>query len=353
MGATMKDIARETGLGLATNSSYLNGGNVREKNRIKIEEAIEKLHFEVNEVARGLKTNRTKTIGIILPELNNIFFSEIITAAEDLLRSHGYATMICDCRSDVKREEEAAEFLLHRRVDGLIMMPTGAEKKVFERFRISIRPVVLIDRRMENGDCDCFLVDIEGAAQNAVKRLMKKGHKKIGMITGPDKVYTARERQRGYELALQESSKAQSDLKDKTDRKDTKLLADGNYTIAGGAKAMRKLYEDNPDMTAVFISNYEMTVGAMMEINDLGIKVPKQLSVIGFDNVDFARAVVPRLSIVTQPTEQIGQAAANLLLSRLEDKDETSDKTSDKTETTETIWLKTGFVEGESVADIS
>ena len=353
MGATMKDIARETGLGLATISSYLNGGNVREKNRIKIEEAIEKLHFEVNEVARGLKTNRTKTIGIILPELNNIFFSEIITAAEDLLRSHGYATMICDCRSDVKREEEAAEFLLHRRVDGLIMMPTGAEKKVFDRFRKSKRPVVLIDRRMENGDCDCILVDNEGAAQNAVKRLMKKGHKKIGMITGPDKVYTARERQRGYELALQESSKAQSDLKDKTDRKDTKLLADGNYTIAGGAKAMRKLYEYNPDMTPVFISNYEMTVGAMMEINDLGIKVPKQLSVIGFDNVDFARAVVPRLSIVTQPTEQIGQAAANLLLSRLEDKDETSDKTSDKTETTETIWLKTGFVEGESVADIS
>ena len=265
--------------------------------------------------------------------------------------------MICDCRSDVKREEEAAEFLLHRRVDGLIMMPTGAEKKVFDRFRKSGRPVVLIDRRMENGDCDCVLVDNEGAAQNAVKQLMKKGHKKIGMITGPDKVYTARERQRGYELAIQESSKArsaqQSDLKGKTDRTDTKLLADGNYTIAGGAKAMRKLYEDNPDMTAVFISNYEMTVGAMMEINDLGIKVPKQLSVIGFDNVDFARAVVPRLSIVTQPTEQIGQAAANLLLSRLEDKDETSDKTSDKTETTETIWLKTGFVEGESVADIS
>ena len=145
-------------------------------------------------------------------------------------------------------------------------------------------------------------------------------------------------------------------LKGKTDRTDTKLLADGNYTIAGGAKAMRKVYEDNPDMTAVFISNYEMTVGAMMEINDLGIKVPEQLSVIGFDNVDFARAVVPRLTIVTQPTEEIGQAAANLLLSHLEDKDETSDKTSDKieaTETAETIWLKTGFVEGESVADIS
>ena len=105
MGATIKDIAKRTGLGLATISSYLNGGNVREKNRIKIEEAIKELHFEVNEVARGLKTNRTKTIGIVIPELNNIFFAEIITEAEDILRSHGYATIICDCRSDIEREQ--------------------------------------------------------------------------------------------------------------------------------------------------------------------------------------------------------------------------------------------------------
>ena len=347
MGATMKDIARETGLGLATISSYLNGGNVREKNRIKIEEAIEKLHFEVNEVARGLKTNRTKTIGIILPELNNIFFSEIITAAEDLLRSHGYATMICDCRSDVKREEEAAEFLLHRRVDGLIMMPTGAEKKVFDRFRKSGRPVVLIDRRMENGDCDCVLVDNEGAAQNAVKRLMKKGHKKIGMITGPDNVYTARERQRGYELAIQESSKArsaqQSDLKGKTDRTDTKLLADGNYTIAGGAKAMRKLYEDNPDMTAVFVTNYEMTMGAMIEVNELGIQIPDELSVIGFDNLQFARACRPKLTIVSQPTDRIAREVARIMLEHLEKKEkETEEPFMEK--------LQTEIIEGKSVS---
>lgn len=351
MSATMKDIARETGLGLATISSYLNGGNVREKNRIKIEAAIEKLHFEVNEVARGLKTNRTKTIGIILPELNNIFFSEIITAAEDLLRSHGYATMICDCRSDAKREEEAAEFLLHRRVDGMIMMPTGAEKKVFQRFKRSGKPIVLIDRRMEKGDCDCVLVDNEGAAYNAVNVLLKKGHKKIGMITGPNGVYTARERQNGYKQAMKEAGEQPA----------AELMESGDYTIAGGAKAMRKLYETNPDMTAVFISNYEMTVGAMMEINDLGIKVPEQLSVIGFDNVDFAKAVVPKLSIVTQPTQEIGQSAAKLLLSHLEQtEDPETDQekrlegsTDSMAETTKTIWLKTGFVEGKSVADIS
>ena len=92
MAATMKDIARRTGLGLATISSYFNGGNVREKNRIKIEEAIQELHYEVNEVARGLKTNATKTIGVVIPELNNTFCAEIITGMEDVLRSHGYAT---------------------------------------------------------------------------------------------------------------------------------------------------------------------------------------------------------------------------------------------------------------------
>ena len=120
MAATMKDIARRTGLGLATISSYFNGGNVREKNRIKIEEAIQELHYEVNEVARGLKTNATKTIGVVIPELNNTFCAEIITGMEDVLRSHGYATIVCDCRTDKRLERDAVEFLSRKRVDGII-----------------------------------------------------------------------------------------------------------------------------------------------------------------------------------------------------------------------------------------
>ena len=120
MAATIKDIANRTGLGLATISSYLNGGNVREKNREKIELAIKELHFEVNEVARGLKTNRTYTIGVVIPELNNIFCTEIITGMEDILRKKGYATIVCDCRTDKELEREAVEFLYRKRVDGII-----------------------------------------------------------------------------------------------------------------------------------------------------------------------------------------------------------------------------------------
>lgn len=130
----MKDIARKTGLGLATISSYFNGGNVREKNRKKIEEAIEELHYEVNEVARGLKTNATRTVGVVIPELNNVFCAEIITEMEDILRGHGYATIVCDCRTDRMLEQEAVDFLSRKRVDGIINMPVDTEGRHLKKF---------------------------------------------------------------------------------------------------------------------------------------------------------------------------------------------------------------------------
>ena len=149
MAATMKDLAKRTGLGLATISSYFNGGNVREKNRKKIEEAIEELHYEVNEVARNLKTNATKTIGVVIPELNNTFCAEIITGMEDILRNHGYATMICDCRTDKKLEQEAVEFLCRKRVDGIINMPVDTEGGHLKAFQKTGKPIVLIDRKIQ------------------------------------------------------------------------------------------------------------------------------------------------------------------------------------------------------------
>lgn len=331
MAATIKDIAKRTGLGLATISSYLNGGNVREKNRIKIEAAIEELHFEVNEVARGLKTNKTKIIGIIIPELNNIFCAEIITEVEDLLRSHGYATMICDCRTDEKREEEAVEFLLHRRVDGLIIMPSGRNGKYLKKFTKAGKPVVLIDRKLDGIECDCVLVDNEGAARDAVGRLLRAGHRKIGMIAGPRDIYTAQERYRGFCMAMESAGIGQ----------DACMAAWGDYTIEGGAAAMKELISKNPDMTAVFVSNYEMTMGAIIEINELGIKIPGQLSFIGFDNVEFAKASIPKLSIVTQPTKEIACHVSELMLKRLEEAEALGEN--------ETVKLKTSFVEGKSV----
>ena len=314
MAATMKDIARRTGLGLATISSYFNGGNVREKNRIKIEEAIEELHYEVNEVARGLKTNATRTIGVVIPELNNTFCAEIITGMEDVLRSHGYATIVCDCRTDKKLEREAVEFLIRRRVDGLINMPVDEEGNHLQRFQKMGKPIVLIDRTIQGINCDSVLVDNKKAAEDAVRYFIERGHRNIGIIGGPEEVFTAQERMAGYYKALESAGIPVSES----------LIWHGDYTIQGGVRGLEELVQNNPEMTAVFVTNYEMTMGAMIGVNELGIRIPEQLSMIGFDNLQFARACNPKLTIVAQSTDGIAKEVAKVMLNHLENAGETS-----------------------------
>lgn len=314
MAATMKDIARRTGLGLATISSYFNGGNVREKNRIKIEEAIEELHYEVNEVARGLKTNATRTIGVVIPELNNTFCAEIITGMEDVLRSHGYATIVCDCRTDKKLEREAVEFLIRRRVDGIINMPVDEEGNHLKRFQKMGKPIVLIDRKIQGIDCDSVLVDNKKAAEDVVRYFIGRGHRNIGIIGGPEEVFTAQERMAGYYKALESAGIPVRES----------LIWHGDYTIQGGVRGLEELVQNNPEMTAVFVTNYEMTMGAMIGVNELGIRIPEQLSMIGFDNLQFARACNPKLTIVAQPTDGIAREVAKVMLNHLENAGETS-----------------------------
>ncbi len=334
MAATMKDISRVTGLGLATISSYFNGGNVREKNREKIEQAIDELHYEVNEVARGLRTDATHTIGVVIPELNNVFCSEIITGMEDVLRAGGYATIVCDCRSDPAIERDATEFLLRKRVDGLVSVPTDTCGDNLLEFMKSGKPVVLLDRQIQGISCDTVLVDNRKAAFDAVQYLIGKGHRNIGIIGGPRDVYTARERLDGYAdahraagIPVQES-----------------LIVHGDYTIRGGAAAINSLISRNPHMTAAFVTNYEMTMGAVIGINERGCRLPGDLSLVGYDNLEFARACSPSLTIVAQPTALIGEKAARIMLSRLSDPG--------KEEKLLNIRLGTELIKGHSVADI-
>ena len=338
MGATMKDLAKETGLGLATISSYFNGGNVREKNRVKIEKAIKNLHYEVNEVARSFKTNTTRTIGVVIPELNNTFCAQIITELEDVLRSHGYATIVCDCRTDETLEKEAAEFLQRRRVDGIISMPVSTNSRHLDSFSRTGKPIVLIDRMIQGLPCDCVLTDNRRAAHDAVRLLTGHGHKRIGLVGGPGSVYTALERLQGYLDALKEAGI----------QPDERLIYNGDYTIRGGSEGVRRLMQDNPDMTAVFVTNYEMTMGAVITLNEEGVRIPEQISLIGFDNPEFARACNPSLTIVTQPVREIGQEAAAIMLERLAEEQQTEKKPEERS----IRRLKTALVAGRSVADI-
>ena len=313
MAATMKDLARETGLGLATISKYFNGGTVREKNRTLIEAAVKKLHYVPNEVARSLKTQQTRVIGVIIPELSNAFITSIISSMEDILRKHDYAVIVCDCRSDVKREKEAVEFLMHRRVDGLINMATDMTGSHLKAALSSGIPVLLIDRFIENlrGKVSAVVIDNAHAASQAVQKLTALGHRKIGLILGSPNLYTTNQRLTGYLSALKDAGISPVD----------ECIRYGDYTMDGGYQAAQDLLALKQRPTALFVTNFEMTLGAMLALQHAGIEVPNGLSVIGFDKLELFGEIFPNLTLIRQPQMSIGHEAANLMLDMLSDRE--------------------------------
>lgn len=308
IGATIKDVAKYTGLSVATISKYINGGNVREENKHKIEEAIRILDFRVNELARGLKTNRTKTIGILIPSLENIFFTSIISNVENILLQHRYSTIVCDYRESLELEKAKLNFLIDKMVDGMIVVPHGGDAAYIQEVLDRNIPCVLIDRILKDVECDVVLSDNLNAAYNAVELLIVSGHRRIGIIGGPQDIYTTQERVKGYMRVH----------KDYALHIDTSLIKYGNYDLESGYRLLKELMAmDNPP-SGIFVTNYEMTLGAIMAINEQDIAIPDQLSIIGFDNIQMAQIVKPALSIVVQPMQEIGETAAKLLLKRLQ-----------------------------------
>lgn len=307
MAATIKDVAKYTGLSIATISKYINGGNVLEKNRTLVDKAIKALDFKVNEIARGLKTNKSMTIGVLIPDFKNIFCTTIVSNIENVLLQNGYSTIICDYKQSSELEKEKFSFLVNKMVDGIITIPHGSNAGSIQNLLSRNVPVVLIDRALEGVGCDTVLVDNLNASYNAVEHLIIKGHKRIGIICGPDNIFTAGERLKGY-------VRVHEDYSMKTDES---LIKKGDYEIDSGYKLLNELLELENPPSAVFVTNYEMTLGAIMALNERDIKIPEDLSIIGFDNLQMARIVKPLLSIIVQPMEQIGEAAANILLKRL------------------------------------
>jgi LacI family transcriptional regulator len=308
LSVTLKDIARETGLSLATVSKYINGGVLKEANRAAVERAIRETGYTVNEYARSLKSNRSRSVGVIIPELNNVFITQIISQVEKILQGHGYSIIICDCHTDEKRECEAVRFLLGKMVDGIINMPVCQDGRHLKPALSRKVPVLLIDREIPGlRDADSVHIDNAAAADAAVSYLLEKGHRSIGIIVGPQEIYTSRHRLEGYRRALTSHGLGESG---------GGLVQYSDYTVQGGYESMRRLIQAQNGMTAVFVTNYEMTLGAVIAANESGIRLPDDLSLIGFDNTDLSRVTRPPLTIVTQPLEEIGTQAARILLER-------------------------------------
>lgn len=307
LAATIKDIVKYTGLSLGTISKFINGGNVLEENRKIIEEAIKTLDFKVNELARGLKTNRTMTVGVLIPNLENIFCTSIISNIENILLQDGYSTIICDYKENAALEDEKLNFLINKMVDGIVMMPLESKKELISEIIAKGTPIVLIDRTIKGVNCDVVLVDNLNASYDAVEQLIIRGHKRIGIIVGPENIYTAQERLKGY-IRVHEDYAMEIDWN---------LVKYGDYHLQSGYDLLLELIKINNPPTAVYVTNYEMTLGAIIAINESNLKIPDDLSFIGFDNLELARVVKPSLSVTVQPMQQIGETAAQILLQRL------------------------------------
>ena len=324
MAATIKDIARETGLSLATISKYLNGGNLREKNRAAIEAAIKKLDYHVNEYARGLKSKKSRTVGVVLPEISNLFNMKIVAVFERVLQENGYSVIVT---------ASSVDFLLKKQVDGIINVPIGSSSRHLRPAVEKKVPILLLDRPLEdlNGVASCVLIDNRGAARLGVRRLLQAGHRRIGVLVGSDEVHTAQMRLRGYRDALEEYGVEY----------DESLVRRCDLTLEGGYRQARRLLKANTGMTAMFLTNYDLTLGALIALNERGVQIPGEMSVVGFDNImDLSRVFRPSLTIVSQPLEQIGLQAARLMLDQL---------SGGKDATPMTITLAASLKEGGSV----
>ncbi|ACI18412.1 LacI family DNA-binding transcriptional regulator [Dictyoglomus thermophilum] len=307
---TMKDVARLAGVSISTVSHVINKTRyVEPETREKVYQAIKTLGYRPNILASSLRKRVTNTIGLIISNITNLFYPEVVRGVEDLLAKYNYNLILCNSDEDVEKEKNYIEVLFSRRVDGLIITPSKSSetRENLDLFREKNIPVVLVDRKIEGLEEDVVLADnIEGTYE-AISYLISLGHKRIGIITGPLDTTTGCERLEGYLKALE----------DKGIKKDDNLIYEGDFKKEGGYKGVEALLNINNPPTAIFTSNNLMALGALKKITELGLKIPQDLSLISFDDMDWFPYFSPPLTAVYQPAYELGETAVKLLFERL------------------------------------
>lgn len=307
--ATIKDVARVAGVAPSTISKYLNGGNVREENREVIAKAIAKLDYRVDPFARGLKTQRNRSVGVLLPDMTAPFYSNVVTAMSRIVRERNYHCLISSYGANHGLERDNLKFILTCGIDGLVYAPENLLPEEFNELTAHCGiPIVLIDRAIQGVDVDSVLVDNADVVYRAVNRLIGKGHSRIAIITGPQSVYTAKERMVGYLRALSDANILYDD----------NLVISGENDFATGYRGCEALLRQKDRPTAVFTTNYDITLGFITAVRERGLRIPKDVDVFGFDSVEICSMMKPPLPVVHQPDQEIGKTAAQYLLDRLD-----------------------------------
>ncbi|GLX66089.1 LacI family DNA-binding transcriptional regulator [Paenibacillus glycanilyticus] len=307
---TIRDVAREANVSIATVSRVLNGlTGYSDKTKQKVIKTIEDMGYHPNAIARFLNNRRTQTIGVMFPAVTSEFASAVLQGIEEFALERGYSVLVCNTEVDGNRTMKYLQVLRERQIDGIIVVSEVLKheyKHLLETMKV---PIVLVSSESDDPDIPYVRVDDRQASYDAVCYLINKGHRDIAMISGsPDDPVAGRPRLQGYKDALY----------DKGIPYRSSRVVYGDFHYDSGGTAMEALLKQDKGVTAVFAATDEMAVGAMNVALQHGIRVPDDLSFMGYDNIRLSRMIYPALSTVGQPLLALGQEAASKLITMIE-----------------------------------
>lgn len=313
---TIYDVAREANVSMATVSRVVNGNpNVKPVTRKKVLEVIERLGYRPNAVARGLASKKTTTVGVIIPDISNIFFAELARGIEDIATMYKYNIILSNSDQNKEKELHLLNTMLGKQVDGIVFMGGNITSEHVTEFEKSPVPIVLAGSIEESNQIPSVNIDYEEAVFDSVKELIEKGHKNVAFVVGP--LYEPKNSQKklkGYQRALQESGVEYNE----------ELVFEGDYTYDSGIEAIEKLLEISDRPTAILVGSDEMALGVVHGAEDRGYKIPEDFEVITSDNTRLSLMVRPQLTTIVQPLYDIG-AVAMRLLTKLMNKEKTDE----------------------------
>ena len=310
MSVTIRDVARAAGVSTATAARALGGyGHASPAARRKVTESARRLGYRPNVVARALVSRATTTVGLVVGDIENPFFAAAARGLSDVMDAHGYTVLLANADEDAGRERRAVDALRARQVDGMVVVPApGASPEHLAELVTAGVPLVLLDRAVVGVAADSVLARNAGGARAAVAHLAALGHRRIGVVSDSPEITSSAERIQGYRQALRAAGIAPV----------PGLISIGGPTRDDGEAAALRLL-DRPDRpTAVFTANNFMTVGALRAARALGLRIPDDLALVGFDDLDWTTLVQPPVTVVRQPVADLGRVAGERLLRRLD-----------------------------------
>ncbi|HEY0248672.1 MAG TPA: LacI family DNA-binding transcriptional regulator [Gryllotalpicola sp.] len=309
---TIYDVARLAGVSAATVSRVLNSSSTVDVALVeKVNAATKQLGYRRNAVARNLRRSRTNTIGVIIPDISNPFYTRLVHAVQDVAWREGYAVVLCNTDEELEKEKQYITNAISDHMAGVIVARSRESMEPLEPIVAAGIPLVLVDRVWENAPVDSVVVANEDGARLGVAHLIEMGYRDIACIAGQADALTSGERVAGYRQALEDAGRPV--------RPDRIRLT--NFKQDGGHQAMLDFLDAPEPPDAVFVVNNLLMVGALEAIAERSIRMPEQLGLVGFDSLPWAKMIRPTLSVVQQPVDELGMRAGELLLARVRQPD--------------------------------